>query len=503
MKNQEIARIFFEIADFYEIMGTEWKPRAYRKAAMSVESLSDDITEACNKNKLMDIPGIGKGIAEKINEYITTGSIKEYERLKKIIPKGLIGIMNIPGIGPKKAMLIYKKLRIKTISELERAARLHKLSKLPAFKEKTEQNILEGIKLIKKGKERVLLGFALQIADEIQNKLKDLKEVSRADVAGSIRRMKETIHDIDILVTSDNPMPVMNFFSKMPEVHRILAKGPTRASVMLRNGLQVDLRIVPDKSYGAALNYLTGSKDHNIKLRELAVKRGYKFNEYGLFNKKGSMIAGKTEADIYKQFKMDYIEPELRENTGEIEAAIKHKLPKLIGLRDIKGDFHTHSTYSDGVNNISEMVEAARKIGYDYICISDHSKSQHIARGLSEDKLAERNKEILMLRKKYRDINILAGAEVDILSNGSLDYDDDILKKLDIVVASVHSGFRMGINEMTKRICKAMGNEHVDIIGHPTGRLIDRRDPYAINFNEIFNTAIETNTLLEINGSPE
>ena len=503
MKNQEIARIFFEIADFYEIMGTEWKPRAYRKAAMSVESLSDDITEACNKNKLMDIPGIGKGIAEKINEYITTGSIKEYERLKKIIPKGLIGIMNIPGIGPKKAMLIYKKLRIKTISELERAARLHKLSKLPAFKEKTEQNILEGIKLIKKGKERVLLGFALQIADEIQNKLKDLKEVSRADVAGSIRRMKETIHDIDILVTSDNPMPVMNFFSKMPEVHRILAKGPTRASVILRNGLQVDLRIVPDKSYGAALNYLTGSKDHNIKLRELAVKRGYKFNEYGLFNKKGSMIAGKTEADIYKQFKMDYIEPELRENTGEIEAAIKHKLPKLIGLRDIKGDFHTHSTYSDGVNNISEMVEAARKIGYDYICISDHSKSQHIARGLSEDKLAERNKEILMLRKKYRDINILAGAEVDILSNGSLDYDDDILKKLDIVVASVHSGFRMGINEMTKRICKAMGNEHVDIIGHPTGRLIDRRDPYAINFNEIFNTAIETNTLLEINGSPE
>ena len=507
MKNLEIARILYEIADILEIKNVQWKPAAYGKAARSIESLSEDI-ESIYKKKgkkgLDEIPGVGEGIAEKIAEYLETGKIKELENLRKKIPKGLTEIMKVQGMGPKKAAKLYKKLGIKSVKELEKAAKKGKIRKIATFGEKSEEDILLGTGMVRKGKERKQLGVILPIAEEIAGKLK-LKSVKRLDIAGSIRRKKETIRDIDILIVAEKPKEVMDKFTTLDNVKRVLAKGTTKAAILLKEGIAVDIRIIPEKSYGAALNYFTGSKDHNIKLRQIAIKKGWKLSEYGLFRKKGKIetyIAGKTEQELYKKLGMRYIEPEMRENTGEIELAIKNKLPKLISYDAIKGDLHIHTKWSDGNNTTEEMIKAAMQMKYKYIALTDHSKSTRIANGLDEKTLIKKLKEIDTLRKKYRTITIFKSAEVDILPNGKLDYSDETLKKLDFVIASIHSRFKSTKEMMTSRIIKAIENKHVNAIAHPTGRLINKRQPYQVNLDKIFQAAKDHDVALEINAFP-
>ena len=504
MKNQEIAKIFYDIADILEIQNIQWKPRAYRKAAQSIESLSEDL-EYIYKTEgikgLREIPGIGEALSKKIIEYIQTNKIKEYEKLKKQIPKHLSELIEIQSLGPKRTGILYKKLKIKSPKELEKAIRQHKISKLKTFGIKSEENILKGLKLFKKGKERTLLGIALPLSKQIESKLKTLNQVDQVITAGSIRRRKETIKDIDILITvkTKNTKPIMDFFTSMPEVSRILAKGNTKSTVILKNNMQVDVRIIDNSRFGSALQYFTGSKEHSILLRKIAIKNNLKLSEYGLF-KNNKLIASKTEKDIYNKLVMHYIEPELRENTGEIQASFKNQLPKLINLKDIKGDLHIHTNYSDGNNSIKEIANAAKKLNYKYICISDHSKGIKIANGLSEKLLKKQWKEIDSIKTE---IKILKSIELNIKSDGTLDYKNSILKNFDFVTAAVHSSFKLSKEKQTKRIIKAMENPYVQMICHPTGRLIHQRDPYEIDLEKIFDKAKETNTILEINSSPD
>ncbi|MEM2121796.1 MAG: DNA polymerase/3'-5' exonuclease PolX [Candidatus Woesearchaeota archaeon] len=502
MKNLEVAKLLYDIADMLDILGEAFKPQAYRKAAKSIEGLGEDIEVYYKNGKLEEIPGVGKSISEKIIEFLETGKSSYYEELKKKVPGGVSTLIEIPGMGPKRAMYLYKNLGIKSIEELEDAAKKGKLRELNGFGEKSEQDILKGIEILRKGQERFLLGVALPIAEEIVGRLKTLKEVQKISIAGSLRRMKETIGDLDILVVSNSPEKVMDFFTSMKEVQNIIAKGTTKSSVILKNNLQVDLRVIEDKSFGSALQYFTGSKEHNIALREICKKKNLKLSEYGLFDKNDKMIAGKNEEDIYKKLGMQYIEPELRENTGEIEAALKGELPKLVNYNDIRGDLHIHSKWSDGDDEIRDIAIEAKKLGYEYIAISDHSKSQKIAHGLSYEDLEKRNKEIDSLNEKLP-IRILKGMEVDILPDGSLDYDDNILKKLDVVIVSVHSRFKSTKEEMTKRILKALENPYVNILGHPTGRLITSRIEYEVDIEKIIKKAKENNVALEINANPE
>ncbi|MEM7819789.1 MAG: DNA polymerase/3'-5' exonuclease PolX [Candidatus Aenigmatarchaeota archaeon] len=502
MKNQIVAKILYEIADLLELKGVEFKPYAYRRAAQTVESLSKDIEEVYKEGKLEDLPGIGKNIAKKISEIIETGSLKYYEDLKKDMPIDFEALLSVEGLGPKKVKTLYKKLKIRNLDDLEKAAKSGKIKNLPGFGEKTEREILENIEFARKSKERMLLGYALPIADEIENRLKRLKEIKKISVAGSLRRMKETIGDLDILIVSTNPSKVMDFFTKMNDVQDILAKGPTKSSIRLKSGLQVDIRVVDEKSFGSALLYFTGSKEHNIALRKIAIEKKMKLSEYGLF--KGNIqIAGKTEEEVYKRLGMDFIEPEMRENSGEIDAAMKHSLPKLINYNDIKGDLQIHSKWSDGSNSIEEIALQAKKIGYEYICITDHTGTLKIAHGLDEKKIEKQMKEIESINKKIDGIKILCGAEVNIKADGSLDIKDDILKKLDIVIAAIHSGFKNDKRFMTNRILKAMENRYVDIIAHPTGRMIQKRRAYDIDIEKLFEKSKETNTILEIDSQPD
>jgi DNA polymerase (family 10) len=502
--NLEIAKIFYEMADILEMQNVAWKPRAYRKAAKAIESLSVDVSEIYKKEGikgLMEIPGVGERLAGKIEEYILTGRIKEYEKLKKSLPSGLETLIEIPGLGPKKAMLLFKKLNIQTIEDLKRAASEGKIAALTGFGEKSQENILKGIELFERGQQRLLLSNAITIASEIIEELKKVKGVERIEPVGSLRRMKETIGDIDLLVIAKDPILVMDKFTTLKNVERVLAKGEKKSMVVLKGNVQADLRVFERDEFGAALQYFTGNKEHNIELRKIAIKKGYKLNEYGLF-KGNKKIAGESEEEIYKILIKNYIPPELRENRGEIEAAIEGRLPKLITLKDIKGDFHVHTKYSDGDDTIEEIAKAAKAMGYEFINICDHSKSQHVAHGMEEERLLKQIEEIKQLRKKLN-FNIFSGCEVDILKNGELDYDDEILKKLDIVTVAVHSGFKMSEREMTERIVTALNNKYVKIFTHPTGRLINRREPYQVNMEEIFEVAAKNNIALEIDTFPD
>ncbi|MEK6857860.1 MAG: DNA polymerase/3'-5' exonuclease PolX [Nanoarchaeota archaeon] len=502
MTNLQIAQIFYEIADLLELQGIDWKPNAYRKAARSIEALQQDVSEIYSTKGfkgLLEISGVGEGLGKKIEEFIETGKIREYEKVKSSIPEGVEELMHVQSLGPKKAFRLYNELGIKNVSQLERAAKEGKISILKGFGEKSEKDILEGLDLVRKGKERMLLGNALPIARQLEFYLRKINGVESVQVAGSIRRRKETVKDIDILVIAKNPEKVMNAFSSMPNISKVLAKGETKCSVILKEGLNADVRIVPKKSYGAAMQYFTGNKDHNIIMRQMAIKKGWKLNEYGLFNlKTNKQLAGETEEQVYKKLGLNYIEPELRENTDEL----KTKLPKLIQYNSIKGDLHLHTNWSDGNNTTEEMVNAAIKLGYEYIAITDHSKSERIANGLDEKRLAKHIEEIELLQKKYPQIKILKGAEVDILRDGELDYADKTLSQLDVVVTSVHSGFKMNKEEMTKRILSALDNPHTTILGHPTGRLINQRNPYEVDMSKVINSAKENNVLLEINSFP-
>jgi DNA polymerase (family 10) len=503
MKNQEIAKIFRQIADILEIKGENpFRIRAYQRAAQNIESIPEDIEILIKEDKVKSIPGIGKDLEEKIKEIASKGRLQFLEDLKKDIPQSLLDILNIPGVGPKTAKLLHEKLGIRDIVMLERMAHAGKIRQLPGIREKTEENILRGIELLKRGQDRMDLKTATDVADSFVRELKKIKEVKKIDAAGSLRRMKETVRDIDILVSSKKSEKVMSFFTTLPDIKNVIARGPTKSSILTKDDIQVDVRVIEDTSYGAALMYFTGSKEHNIKLRQLAIRKGFKLNEYGIF-RKDKKIAGKTEEEMYKTLGLPYIIPELREDRGEVEAALEGRLPKLVDSTDIKGDLHVHSNWSDGGSSIEEVVLKARNMGYEYIAITDHSQGLKIAGGLDKEKLKQKSKEIERLTRKYKDIKILFGTEVDIDSNGELDYSDDMLREMDIVIAAVHAGFKQSKEKLTRRIIKACQNRHVQIIAHLTGRLWGAREAYEVDLEEIFKACKDTGTMLEINSFPQ
>jgi DNA polymerase (family 10) len=509
MKNKEIARIFAEIAEYLEMEGVQFKPYAYQKAARTLETLKDDVDDLYAKGglkALKGIPGVGESIAKKIEEYLKTGKMAYYEEFKQKLPIELDEIVGVEGVGPKKAKVLFEKLGIKNLEELEEAARANKIAPLFGFGDKTEKNILQAIEFLKGSKGRFLLGEILPIATEVLEKLRQFPAVERADTAGSVRRRRETIGDVDILAISSNPTEVMDFFVSLPGVVKVWGKGATKSSVHLQEGFDMDLRVIVPESYGAALQYFTGSKDHNIALRKIALDKGYKLSEYGLFQG-DEMIAAKTEAEVYAKLDMPYIPPEIRENRGEIEAALAGQLPDLIGYDDLKGDLHVHCNWNGGANSIEEIVEAALALGYEYVGISDHTKYLKIERGLDEDQLIARNIEIDQINDKLsqagKGFRVLKGCEANILADGSIDIIDEVLAQLDYVIAGVHSHFRMPRNDMTKRILTAMHNPHVDIISHPTGRIIKRREEYEVVVDDMLRAARETGTILEINSYPD
>ncbi len=502
MKNQELATIFYEMADLLEILQVQWKPNAFRKAARTIETLSKPIEEIYAKGgikALKELSGVGDAIANKTEEFLKTGKVKELHELEKQIPEGIDEMMHIPGLGPKRAVILNKELHIKNLRDLQRAASTGRIRKLPGFGEKSEQEILKGLEMHAQGQERKSLLIGLEIARELQARLKRLHGVDCVEVAGSVRRRKETIADIDILVTSKHPAAVMNFFTTMPDVTRVLAKGPTKSAVIIGKGLQADVRVLEPEAFGAALQYFTGSKEHNVRVRQIAIDKGLKLNEYGLFTRTGKYVAGKTEEDIYKKLGLLYPEPELRENTGEIEAK---KLPTLISYDAIKGDCHMHTRWSDGANTTEEMVQAAIALKYEYVAITDHSKSSIIANGLDEKRLLKHCEEIEKLQKKYPNITILKGSEVDIKKDGSLDYKPSILKQLDIVMASAHQRFTPDRAAATQRYLKAIASGNITAISHPTGRLINAREPIDFDFEKVAQACANAGVFLEINSTP-
>ena len=505
MKNQLVADIFYQIADLLDLKGEIFfKTRAYRMAAQTIEVYDEDIELVSKENRLQGIPGIGEALAKKITEIVNTGRLEYFEKLKKEIPVDLLDMLNISGLGPKKVAALYKNLNIRTIEELKKACTEGKLRNLEGFGEITERNILRGIKLMQKTSGRALLNLAFEDGNSYIKYLKKNNKIQRLSIAGSLRRMKETIGDLDIIASSDEPDEVMDYFTKYNNVQQVLLKGSTKTSVLLNDSLQVDLRVVKDESYGAALQYFTGSKEHNVKMRSIAIKKGYKLNEYGLFNKEtDKYIVGKNEGDVYGKLGLSYIEPELRENRGEIEAASKNSLPKLIGYNDIRGDLHVHSVWSDGFETIETIAKYCKKIGYEYVGITDHSQSLKIARGLSEDQVLKKINEIEKINKKIKDFKILKGTECDIKEDGSLDYSEKILKKFDYVCAGIHTMFKMKSDILTKRIVKAIENKYVTFIAHPTCRLIRTREPFVLDMENIYEKAKENNTYLEINSFPD
>ncbi|RMA97574.1 DNA polymerase/3'-5' exonuclease PolX [Hydrogenothermus marinus] len=505
--NKDLANIFYKMAAIYEFLDDNFRARAYQRAAHVIEDLPDDIRNYIQGGKIQRFRGIGESIYAKIKEYIETGKISKYEELKKKVPEDFIELIDLPGIGPKSLKKIYEELGIKTKEELIKALEDGRVEKLEGFGPKKVQNMLKALKMYEISKRRMLLWHALELSDYLVSQLKKLKEVKKVEVAGSIRRRKITIGDIDILVVAEDKdrKKIMDYFVKLPEVKEVLGKGLKKTSVIIKtsNGRerQVDLRIFKNEEWGAALQYFTGSKQHNVHLREIAKEKGLKINEYGVFKvDTGEKIAGETEEGVYKSVGMDFIPPELREDRGEIEAALEHRLPKLVELKDIKGDMHIHSTWSDGFNSIEDIAKFVKEhYKYEYIVITDHSKSQRVAHGLDEKRILEEIEEIKKLNQLLGFDFIKIGSEVDILLDGSLDFPDEILAKLDWVVASIHSHFN---RDNTDRILKAMENPYVNVIGHPTGRLIGVREGYPVDLEAVIKKAKETGTALEINSQP-
>jgi DNA polymerase (family 10) len=509
MTNQEIAEILVQISEILDIQGENpFKIRAYIKASQTIENLTYQLSSLEDKDKIMELPGIGEGIAKKIKELLETGKLKYYEDLKKSEYAPLIEFLKIPGMGPKHAKLVHDQLGVKSIEELRKTAEAGKLRELTGLGEKVEQNILQGIQQVQKFKERYSLAFIYPRAQNIIEELKKVKEVKQITLGGSLRRMKETIGDVDILVASEKPKPVMDAFVNLPQRVKVLSEGSTKASIMAKDGFQVDIRVVKPISFGAAQHYFTGSKAHNIRIRSLGIDKGLKINEYGVF-KGQKNIAGKTEEEVFKSVGLPYIPPELREDQGEIEAAQNGKLPSLVELEDIKGDLHVHTEWTDGNNSIEEMAQAAKKRGYRYIAICDHSPTIGITHGLTPERLSQQTEQIDQINKKIaqkkggKNFRILKGIEVDIRSNGQLDFEDDVLKELDVVVGAVHTKFTQPKDEMTKRIVKAIENPNVDIIAHPTGRLIGKREPYQVDMDKIMDACKANGKVLELNAYPE
>lgn len=511
MKNIELKNIFEQLADMLEFLGEdEFKVRAYRNAARAIDSLSADIEKIAAENKLQTIPGIGKKIAEKIEEYLKTGKMRKYEEVKEKVPEGILKIMKIPGIGAKTVKRLYDELGIKDINDLKQKIETKEILNVPKIREKTVEKILKGIEFVEKidkeGK-RHLLWDALRLAREVKKYIQEKTGAVLIEEAGSLRRRKSTVKDIDILTAGIDGEKVGDIIGSSPFFGEFIAKGKTKTSFKAKTGdkysresIQVDVRVVEEDSYGSALQYFTGSKAHNIKLRKIAQEKGYKLNEYGIFDKKEKKIAGKTEEEVYRVLGLHYIPPELREDWGEIEWALEKEIPPLVEMKDIKGDLHIHSSYSDGHMDIETIAKIAQeKWKYHYVAIADHSLSTYVAGGLKEDELREKNKEIDKLNKKLSGIRVLKSAEVDILENGELDYPDEVLKELDIVIAAVHSKLNLPKEKMTQRIIKALKNKYVDILAHPSGILIYERDAYDVDWDEIFRVAKEEGKAIEIN----
>lgn len=507
--NSEIAKIFNHMAFILEGLNVLFKPRAYAQAAEAILAWNKDVEEIYKSEGLTglkQIPSIGQNLAEHIEEIIKTGRLKEYEKLKKKLPVDIEGLSAIEGLGPKKMKILYDKLKIKTVADLAKAIATHKIAKLEHFGAQSETNIQRGLKFLKTNTGRIPLGYILPLAREIEQKLSKTPGVKKVIIAGSIRRWQETIGDIDILAISDQPKKIMEAFVSLPEIQTILSHGPTRSSVRLKIGLDADLRAVAPKSFGAALQYFTGDKNHNVKIREIAIKKGLKLNEYGLWRKEKN-IACQTEEKIYAALGLDYIEPELRTDSGEIFAAQKHQLPRLIPHGSLKGDLQIQTNWTDGECTIEALARAAMEAGLEYIAITDHTKTLGIAHGLDEKQLAKQGQKIDALNVKFikEKINfkILKSAEININKDGSLDIADAALKKLDIMSVAIHSAFRLSKNEQTKRIIRAIEHSLVNILFHPTGRLINRREPYELDLEAIIKAAAANRVALELDCFPD
>lgn len=497
MKNKEISKILYEIADFLEIKGIDFKPRAYRRAARNIEALTKNIEEIHKQEELQEIDGVGEAIAEKISEYLETGKLEYYEDLKKDIPVNMEELTNIQGIGPKSVKKLYDNLGIETIEDLESSAKNGKVAKIKGFGEKVQKNILKNIDSAKKGRERKLLGKIYPIVQDLKNRLQSKDVYQKLEVVGSFRRRRPTIGDIDILAVAGNRGETMEEFCELDDVEEVLERGETKSSIVRSDGLQVDLRIVEESSYGSALMYFTGSKEHNVAMRSKAKGRGWKLNEYGLFDSEDEKLAGDTESEVYNKLDIDFIPPELRENTGEIEAAEKDKLPNLVEYEDIKGDLQVHSNYSDGAATIREMAEKAMDKGLEYILISDHGASLKVAGGLDEDDLEEQEMEIEKVNEEM-DIEILSGIEANIVEDG-LDVSKELCEKLDFLSVGLHDK----PEKPTERILSTFEEYPVDILVHPLGRRMFSREPIDLDLDKITDKAEKENIALEINSQPK
>ena len=506
MENKTIADIFTEIADILDIQGENpFRIRSYRNAARTIEDMSQSLEDLVKAGKsLEEIPGIGKSISEKIQEILATGKCRSLEELRSQVPPGLTELLKLEGLGPKKVKVLYEELEVDSVDRLEKAAQAGRLRKLPGMGLKTEEKILKSVEHYRSGMGRFKLSVGFQYAEALLKHLKGTPGLKRLDPAGSFRRRRETIGDLDILAICGKSCKVMDRFTRYGDVDEVLAKGETKSSVRLKCGLQVDLRVLEEESYGAALHYFTGSKAHNVTIRERAKEMGLKVSEYGVFRAKDEKrVSGAEEEEVFKAVGLPLIPPELREDRGEIQAAEKGKLPRLIELSHIRGDLQMHTTASDGKNSILEMAQKGKELGYAYIAITDHSKAVRVAGGMDEKQLAKHLKEIDKANGQISGIRILKGVEVDILADGTLDLRDDILEECEVVLASVHSRFNMEEGEMTRRVIKAIQNPNVKILAHPTGRLILEREPFKINLKEVIQAAIDHGVIMEINAYPD
>ena len=513
MDKEKVAEILTEIGTLLELKGENpFKTRAYANAARALESLSEPLEKVVAEDRLGEIKGIGEGLQKKVTELVATGKLAYYEELKASIPAGLVEMLSIQGLGPKKVKALHDKLGLETVEALEKACQAGQVAALDGFGEKTQSKILEGIAFRRQYATRHLLGDALLMSEPILDSLRAHPDVVRCSTGGSVRRYKEIIGDIDFLVSSRHPASVIEYFTAQPDVLNVIAKGETKASVHLKGGIQADLRVVSDAEFPFALMYFTGSKEHNIVMRQRAMQRGLRLNEYGLFKSKEEtrdpklLVVCQTEEEVFAQLGLSYIPPELREDHGEFAAAEQGRIPRLIEWTDLRGSLHNHSTWSDGHDSLEEIADFADDLGCDYWAVTDHSQSSFIANGLSSAKLRQQIKELRQLNQKLagqgRNIRLLTGTEVDILAEGRLDFDDDLLAELDVVVASLHQGFSQNEAETTKRFIRAAENPNVHMLGHLTGRLLLEREPYKVNQEAVIDACAETGTWIELNCNP-
>ncbi|HEX6331972.1 MAG TPA: DNA polymerase/3'-5' exonuclease PolX [Actinomycetota bacterium] len=501
--NDAVEAVLLEYADLLSILSSDpYKHRAYEKAARAVGGHATDLAGKELK-EILQIPGVGKSIGEKIHEYLQTGTMAALEELRSQIPAGVREMISVPGLGPKKAMILYRDLGIAGIDALQAAVEAGQLADLKGFGARTEENVRRGIERLQQQGDRALVSVAMDLADAFIERLGGRREVKRIDYAGSLRRMGETIGDLDLLVASEDPVAVMDAFTSVDLVERVLAKGETKSSVLTRTGLQVDLRVVPLEAWGAAMIYFTGSKPHNIRIREMAVRKGLKLNEYGLFRaKSGRLIVARTEEEVYERLGLPWIPPTLREDRGEVEAALDGTLPDVLTPRQIRGDLHTHTRLTDGLATLEEMLEAASELTYAYYAVTDHAPNLFMQR-MTDDKMLAQREELRALQPRYPKMTLLHGSELNIDPDGNVDWGPEFLEGFDVCVASVHSHFTQPKDDMTRRIVRAMENPHVHIIGHPTARLINKRQPIEYDLDEVFKAAARTGTALEVNGYPD